>query len=343
MIFAGCCALCGSCVPPGPDPPPVDATAHGIYVLNEGLFQMNNSTISYYDFENHQVAEDLFLSVNGRGLGDTGSDLKSYGSKLYCIVNRSNRVEIMNLNDAKSIKAISLPGKQPRKIVFHDNKAYVSCYDGDVVRIDTTSLEVDATVHSGDNPEGLCICNGKLYVANSGGLNYPNYGNTVSVISLSSFSVIKTIKVAENPWMLMSYNDQYVYVQSRGNYDDIAANLQKIDALTDEVVKTYDLEITGMAFYQHQAFIYSYNYNTASSWIKVLDLQTDKVVNNQFVTDGTTLQTPYGITINPANGDVYITDAYNYTVNGDVYCFSQEGKKKFSFSAGLNPNSIVFK
>jgi hypothetical protein len=46
--------------------------------------------------------------------------------------------------------------------------------------------------------------------------------------------------------------------------------------------------------------------------------------------------------VNPLNGDVYITDAGTYTANGDVYCFDSQGKKKFSFEAGLCPASMVF-
>ena len=38
---------------PGPEPPeptpPIDASANGIYVLNEGTMDHNNSSISYYD------------------------------------------------------------------------------------------------------------------------------------------------------------------------------------------------------------------------------------------------------------------------------------------------------
>ena len=45
--------LAVSCHRPGPEPEPEpqpDAYANGMYILNEGLFQMNNSTLSYYDF-----------------------------------------------------------------------------------------------------------------------------------------------------------------------------------------------------------------------------------------------------------------------------------------------------
>lgn len=345
-IFAAVVFMAASChpTPVGPDPDnPTNACADGVYILNEGLFQMNNSTLSYYDFKTSTLTDDIFLERNHRGLGDTGSDLKSYGSKLYCIVNNSNRLEIMKLSDATSIKAIDLAGKQPRKIAFHRGKAYVSCFDGDILRIDTTTLEVEAATHSGDNPDGLCVCNDKLYVANSGGLNYPNYGNTVSVIDLNSFSVIKTLTVVENPTVMNSYNDQYVYVESRGNYADVPYAFQKIDAQTDQIVKNYNLEVLNFTIEDHFAYLYSYDYSTASSWIKVMDLRTDQLVRENFITDGTTIANPYAINVNPLNGDVYIADALDYTVNGDIVCFSKDGKKKFSFSAGLNPCGIVFK
>ena len=78
--------------------------ADGLYILNEGTFQHNNSTITYYNFETGAITEDIFLEANHRGLGDTGNDLQRYGSKLYAVVNNSNRLEVMNFEDAKSIK-----------------------------------------------------------------------------------------------------------------------------------------------------------------------------------------------------------------------------------------------
>ena len=107
-------------------------------------------------------------------------------------------------------------------------------------------------------------------------------------------------------------------------------------------MKTYDLEVYNFDIYQNLAYVYSYDFSTMTSWIKVLNLETDKVVNDSFISDGTQLQTPYNIAVNPLNGDVYITDAGSYTANGDVYCFDQNGKKKFSFEAGLCPASMVF-
>lgn len=342
FMFAVFCGA--SCQPPTPPPtPPVDTQAHGIYILNEGLFQHNNSTISFYNFDTGDFCADMFLEVNQRGLGDTGNDLKRYGSKLYCVVNNSHRVEVMDFETAKSIKVISLPGKSPRSITFYQNKAYVSCFDGDVVRIDTAILEVEQTVHSGNNPEGLCVCNGKLYVANSGGLNNPDYDKTVSVFDVNTLSFLKTIEVGINPFRVTASDDgQYVYVCTRGDYIDQCGTLSRIDVQSDQVVKTWQ-NIQNFCLDGDKAYVYEVDYNAASNPVKVLDLSHLDAEPTLFITDGTSLQMPYGITVNPLNGDVYITDAYNFTVTGDVYCFDKNGKKKFSFSAGLNPSVIVFK
>lgn len=331
--------------PPQPEPEPMpDVYAKGLYILNEGLFQMNNSTLSYYDYTTGAFTSNIFLDVNHRGLGDVGNDLQQYGNKLYIVVNNSNIVEVVDVKTVQSLKTINLPQKQPRYVAFLDGKAYISCFDGDVVRVDTTSLEVEATVHTGLNPDGICACNGKLYVSNSGGLNSPDYNNTVSVIDPASFTVIKDITVGINPTRIKSWQDRYVYVVSNGNYNDVNFNFQKIDAQSDKVVKTYNMEVVNFDIYQNIAYIYTYNYSSmTSAWIKVLDLETDEVIKDQFISDGTQLKTPYGIKVNPLNGDVYITDAGTFTTNGDVYCFDQNGKKKFSFEAGLNPSAMTFR
>ena len=327
--------------PVTPDNPTVER--NGMYILNEGVWNYNNSTISYYNFDSGEVTADIFTAVNNRGLGDTGNDLQAHGSRLYCVVNTSENIQVMDLYTAKVIGTVPLIGKSPRRICFSGSKAYVSCFDGTVVRIDTASLAVEASVTVGPNPEGVCIANGKLYVANTGGYNAPDYGTTVSVVDLATFAVTKNITVAMNPSRLyLVPNQQDIYLISNGDYYTVSSCLQKISPFTDEVVKTYDFELNNLTFYGNSAYFYSYNFSTEEYTIQIFDLTTETIVNNHFITDGTTLSIPYGIAVNPRNGDVYISDAQNFTVNGDVYCFDQSGKKKFSFEVGVNPSGMVF-
>lgn len=332
---------CDKPTPPAPTPVnPVEAGATGVYVLCEGVWQMNNSTLAFYDFAQGNIDADIFLTANGRGLGDTGSDLQIYGGKMYCVVNLSETVEVMT-PDAHSIKQISLPGKQPRKVAFYQGFAYVSCYDGDILKIDTATLNIVATQQAGSNPDGLCVANGKLYVANSGGLNHPNYGNTISVIDAATMRVLKEIEVTINPTHVAADNFGDVYVISNGNYNDIASSLQRISSQTDELVQTFNFPATNFAICGDFAYIYYYDYSMQQSQIKVLNVFDETIAKDNFIVDGTDIQTPYAIAVNPANGDVYISDAYKFTTNGDVYCFGADGRKKFQFEAGVNPAAVV--
>lgn len=342
ILFAVLCAA--SCQPPGPTPtPPVDTHLEGIYILNEGLFQHNNSTLSYYDFTNETLHSDLFVEVNQRGLGDTGNDLQRYGSKLYCVVNNSHRVDVLDFATARSVKVISLPGKSPRYITFYQGKAFVSCFDGDVVRIDTATLEVDLTARSGNNPEGLCVCNGKLYVANSGGLNNPDYDKTVSIFDAGTLTLLKTLEVGVNPYRVHADGESLnVYVCSRGDYIDHGGTLSRIDARTDQVTRTWQ-NVQNFTLFGNKAYVYEVDYNGGANPVNVIDLDHPDEEAQPFITDGTAIQMPYCISVNPLNEDVYIADSHDFTVTGDVYCFDKEGKRKFSFPAGLNPCAIVFK
>ncbi len=332
--------LCAGCKDPMPPELPVVALEDGFFVLNEGLWQMNNSTLSFVPF-NGEVRDDVFLAANRRGLGDTGTDLAQYGGKIYVVVNVSETVEIMDRN-AVSLTQIRLPGKQPRKIAFEQQYAYVSCYDGSVLQIDTATMKVTATRQAGRNPDAVCVCNHKLYVANSGGLDYPNYDNTVSVFDLEDFSLLKTITVVCNPMRMKCDDFGDVYLLSSGNYGDVAPAFQRIDSRTDEVVQTFDFGVTNFDIAGNFCYFYNYDYATMQSEVKVLNVQTEEIVNQQFITDGTTIETPYGIAVSPDGSWVVLTDAGNYTTNGDVYIYDKTGRCQLKREVGINPSVVMF-
>lgn len=331
-----------------PDPLPV-AEPTQIFVLSEGLFNMNNSTLAMYNLLTGETNADYFLSVNHRGLGDTANDMGFYGSKLYIVVNVSSQIEVIDAKTGLSLKQIPMfneknIARQPRYIDFYDGKAYVCSFDGTVARIDTASLEIEKVVTCGKNPDGICITNGKIYVSNSGGLNYPDYDNTVSVIDLSGFSEIKKITVGTNPYKLHADNEGDVYIVTRGSYGVEPYRFQKISSITDQLTKSFDdIQALNFTIHNDTAYIYNYDFGTQKSWIKVFDCRQEKTITENFISDGTVLNTPFGIEVNPSNGDVYVLDACSFTAWGNVLCFDRCGKLKFRLKEiGLNPNKLVF-
>lgn len=189
----------------------------------------------------------------------------------------------------------------------------------------------------------------KLYVANSGGYRVPNYDRTVSVIDLNTFKVIKTIDVGINLHRMEL--DQYgnIYVSSRGDYYDTYSETFVIDSNTDKVVDELPLlPNTEMAICRDSLYVYSteWSYYT-NSWTvsyAIYNTKTKKTDTRNFITDGTekSIKIPYGIAINPETGEFFVTDAKDYVTPGTLYCFSRDGKKKWSVITGDIPAHIAF-
>ena len=281
------------------------------------------------------------MTQNGRGLGDTAQDIIVYGEKMYIAVYGESTIEVTDLR-AKSIKQIRTEG-QPRYMVADGGKVYVTYYNGYVARLDTASLEVEATVSVGRNPEQLAIANNKIYVANSGGMDASTsvgYDKTVSVIDIPSFTETKKLDVVLNPGRVQVDDQGYVYVVSIGNYGDIPNTLQRIDSRTDEVsVLEACPNATEMAYLDGVLYTYYSQYDAYwNTTITFTSYNTTTGATESWIKDGTTIAQPYSISA--AGINIYVAES-DYTNNGDVYGFGTDGKLLITTEAGLNPMKVV--
>lgn len=334
------------------DPTPDKPTAEraGVYVLNEGGYLGNNSSLTYYDYTTKITTPDLFKTANAKGLGDTGNDAQVYGSKMYILVNVSSTIEVVDPKTAKSIKHIDMKNgniaRQPRTIVFYQNKAFISSFDGTVAVLDTASQTIDKFIKVGRNPEQMVVSNGKLYVANSGALDYKNPDKTVSVIDLSvlpdvsKLTELKKITLPEtNPVTIAADGYGDVYVVAYGSAYPAKPKLSIIDNKTDAIKVTRDFD----AGYGTSFLIIGDNayYYTDAAKVKVYNVKTEAVTNNSFITDGTSIAVPYAINVDETTGELFITDAIDYSSNGLLYAFDKNGKKEYSIKTGINPGTII--
>ena len=333
----------------------------GFYLLNEGNMGSNKCTLDFFDATTGYYRSNIYAETNPDvvlELGDVGNDIQTYGSKLYAVINCSNFVEVMTKADARHIGEIKIPNC--RYIVFHDGYAYVSSYAGPVqvdpnarlgyvAKVDTATLEVVAECTVGYQPEEMAVVGGKLYVANSGGYRVPDYDRTVSVIDLATFTETKKIDVAPNLHRIVSDSYGQLWVSSRGDYYDTKSDLFVIDTRTDEVAGRLGIAVSEMCIDGDELYILGseYSYTGGNGWdvsYAKIDTETRTVVSRSFITDGTDkeIQMPYGLAVNPETKEIYVTDAKSYVVRGTLYCFTPDGRKKWSVTTGDVPAHFAF-
>lgn len=316
----------------------------GLLVLNEGLFNHNNSGLSWINTADHSVGNQFFEEKTGRGLGDTGNDMKRYGGKVYIVVNVSSTIEVLNAQTGQSIRQITMIAdgtpKQPRSIAFHGSNAYVTCYDGFVDVIDTSTLLITQRIAVGSNPEGLAVSNGKLYVANSGGLNYPDVDSTVSVIDLTSHHELQRIVVGKNPGTVCADHQGDIYVISRGNYSSIPSRMHRINTVTDTKEYSYSFDASGISRMNNFLLITYYDQSSANSSIALFDATTEQMTQASFIPTNT-ITTLYGIQYAPETDRIYCCDANGYTNTGYVHVFTSSGIFELTYTVGLNPSKVL--
>lgn len=317
----------------------------GMLVLCEGLFQQNNSAVTWVNLSNGLVNNDIFKQRSGRELGDTGNDMQRYGGKIYIVVNVSSTIEVMDASTFTAIKQIQMvdgtTSKQPRSLVFHGSSVYVSCYDGYVDVIDTSSLTVVNRIQVGANPEGLAVANNKLYVANSGGLNFPDPDSTISVIDLTTQTELYKLTVGINPGAVETDQNGDVYVISRGDYGSVPSRMVRINSINDVVEQTFPFDASGISQMNDKFLISYYDYNTQNASIGLFDPFSESMLNSDYI-NLSNVTTMYGVQYEVSNNTIYIMDAMSFTNTGYVRAYDENGNYQTSYHVGLNPSKILY-
>lgn len=315
-------------------------------VLNNGNWGSNDACLTQFDMSYGTIVDHLFEKANGQHLGDLGQDIVKVGDEFYIAVNGSQTIFVTDADFVVKHQIVAEADGQrlsPRYFCPVEGKVYVTYYEGYLGEISVRDYSV-RTTKVGMNPEGLAYLDGKIYVANSGGLNYENgYDNTVSVVNASSFTEEKKITVNVNPQMVVAdKTNQMIYVNSFGNYADVPAKLQSVSVL-DGVVKDLDYtDVKGMApsdMGDGRLFVVTGSYDEdwkVQGTVNVYDMKQQAKVSTPAVMS---VKDYYSISV--AKGFVCVGTS-DYKTSGDVYVFDGTYNLRFKIDAnGLNPIKVV--
>lgn len=329
--------------------PPVEEDGNklknGFLVLNEGLFQLNNSNMSWVDLATGSVNYQIFEERTGRQLGDTGNDMLIYGGKLYVVTSVSSTLEILDAKTLKSIKQLSVvennTAQQPQNITALNGEIYFSTFGGKVWCVDTATLEVKSKIQVGSNPDKITNDGQYIYVSNSGGLNYPDYDSTVSVIHPVTKTEIKKVTVAANPGEIVVGPDQNIYVITRGNYAEVPAALHRINKQTLEKDMTYAVKALYLINFSNTELVVAYYNSSGNVEVAKFNVSQQQLKTPNFI-DLNGITTFYGIQYSSAKNQFYVKDANSYTNSGTLRVYNSSGTFLTSYSVGLNPNKVIY-
>lgn len=376
MLAVAVIAVVSSCrnddvvIPPTPEDtgkPSVKGKVVGMYVLNEGVMGFNKATLDYLDLSAYgltvQYMRNIYPSRNPddvKELGDVGNDVKVYGSKLWMVINCSNKVVVASVADCRRQGQVDIPNC--RYLAFHDGYAYVSSYVGPVDRsqdsplgsvykVDTTSLSIVGRVDVGYQPDEMAVLDGKLYVANSGGYRAPNYDRTVSVIDLATFREERKIDVDINLFRCKADKYGQLWVSSRGDTYDVPSRLywlrkdqsgrmEKAGSINHNVS---DYCIVGDSLYFIAAEWSSITKDNTISY-GIVNVRTHELVSQTLSSapELAAVEMPYGIIVNPYERDFYVMDAKNYLSSGELLHFKADGSFDWKVSTGDIPGHAAF-
>lgn len=339
----------------------------GMYVLNEGNMGSNKASIDFLDLDENKPTVHYLRNIYSernpnvvKELGDVGNDIKIYGSKLWIVVNVSNKVEVATADSCKRITQINIPNC--RYLAFKDGFAYVSSYVGPVkfdkdaplgmvYKVDTVDFKKKDSVVVGYQPEELCIVDNKLYVANSGGYRAPNYDQTLSEIDLATFKEIRKIKVGLNPHHCQVDHYGQIWVTSRGNYNDVPSRIYRLYKGRNqlyEVIDSIDTPVSGLSIVGDSLYYYGSAWNNATATNNIsyglINVRTHKIIDTNLFSAPQlkAITMPYGIIVNPVERDFYLMDAKNYVSSGSLLHFKPDGTFDWSVQTGDIPGHATF-
>ena len=339
----------------------------GMYVLNEGNMGSNKASIDFLDLDENKPTVHYLRNIYSernpnvvKELGDVGNDIKIYGSKLWVVVNVSNKVEVATADSCKRITQINIPNC--RYLAFKDGFAYVSSYVGPVkfdkdaplgmvYKVDTVDFKKKDSVVVGYQPEELCIVDNKLYVANSGGYRAPNYDQTLSEIDLATFKEIRKIKVGLNPHHCQVDHYGQIWVTSRGNYNDVPSRIYRLYKARNqlyEVIDSIDTPVSGLSIVGDSLYYYGTAWNNATATNNIsyglINVRTHKIIDTNLFSAPQlkAITMPYGIIVNPVERDFYLMDAKNYVSSGSLLHFKSDGTFDWSVQTGDIPGHATF-
>ena len=328
----------------------------GVFCLCEGNMNAGNASLSYYDPAARTVQNEVFYRANGAKLGDVAQSIFLREGRVFIPISNSGVIWAIDADTFRVEGKLEAASSQhpdqnnhivaPRYIHFlSDEKAYVTqIWDPRIYIVNPRTYEItgyiqtDMDFETGSTEQMVQY---DKYVFT----NCWSYQNRILVIDTETDTVCDEITVGIQPTSLVMDKYNKIWTVTDGGYEGSpygheAPSLYCIDAATRKVEKQFKFK-----FGDWPSEVQLNGDRDKLYWINKaiwsMDVTASHVPVRPFLEYSGTIY--YGLTVNPANGEVYIADAIDYQQQGMIYRYSPEGKLIDEFYVGIIPGAFCWK
>jgi len=345
-----CTVLLVQCVPmpTAPDNNVEDVIPGGLYVLCEGLWRQDNSTLAYVlPGLNIALRSVLAKTTPGVRLGDTGSDMIAMGDTLVIVMNASRSVELVQRSTGRWLGRIPMPlSKEPYRLCLSsDSTVYISNLNDDTVtelNVRTGAVRVEG-LPTGPAPEGIDSDGEFVAVANSGlgDLRYtePDAG-TIYVYQRSDLQRIRVLRGVANVGSVKFDRPRrllWASYRHRISEADSMGGVVVYDTRTWMAVRHWRVKSPGRLSVAPSGMAYCVTHSGVQRFDAVANV-ADTLVPWQGTANGVL----YGLMVDEAGAKIYVCNAGQYVTDGHLDVYTMQGMLLGRYAVGLNPGVVVW-
>ncbi len=304
-----------------------------VAVLCEGNFMWNNAQLDIFNPDSDSLWSRAFESVNQRPLGDVLQSGLVYGNTLWLVVNNSGKLLGLNSKTCKLQQQIEI-SKSPRFALAHQGKLYVTDIESNAITILDTATRNTQKIQVLPNPNGIrsgwteniVTFNNKIVAAVYDGFLwvYDPISQEKTLVSSPKGTQLLSVDKQNRLWVGGSEADSsFMHA--------LNANLE----VTQRISFPKGNNLSRMCLSATRDTMWL----LLGGNLQARDLQKPQIPINKIVP----YTTGYGLGVNPQNGDIYISDAYDFISRGRVAVLNAGADSvKTSFFTGINPGAFVF-
>lgn len=329
----------------------------GVFVINEGNFMYSNASLSIYNPGSNIILNDVFFNTNALPLGDVAQSMCIHDSLAYIVINNSGKIYIINKNTFNYVSKIT-GLNSPREIHFvNPAKAYITdLYSKTITIYDPMSNSIIGSIDIGNNNTDFNQHHAEMMVSVGAKVftNCWTYDEQILVINSDNDQVEDSIKVGKQPNSMVLDKNQNLWVLSDGGFSGSSfgnehASLTQINTSTHSIIKTFvfddiaaspsDLQVNARG--DSLFFIYgNWGTNLAHAGIHAVAIDATALPSTPIIAQQSGIF--YALGLDRKRNELYISNAKDFSQNGEVYRFTSSGIAIDTFNVGINPGSFCF-